>query len=178
MFIILFLKPLWPLLVLCRFFGVCTGLPETPGVSSHSAKASTQNQSTGLQDQVQNNNVGALEVEVRTSEPSGQICVGIQSSDQFLSNRFLASIAVANKNNSVRVRLSDLPTDKTVAVTVFQDLNNNNRLDRNHLGIPTEPFGFSRNVKVKFRQPNFGETAIRLKPGLNTTTIDLYRWSM
>ena len=41
------------------------------------------------------------------------------------------------------------------AVALSQDLNNNDKLDKNFLGIPTEPFAFSNNVKPKLSAPSF-----------------------
>jgi uncharacterized protein (DUF2141 family) len=43
------------------------------------------------------------------------------------------------------------------AVAVSQDLNNNDKLDKNFLGIPTEPFAFSNNVKPRLSAPRFEE---------------------
>jgi len=43
------------------------------------------------------------------------------------------------------------------AVALTQDLNNNDKLDKNFLGIPTEPFAFSNNVKPRFAAPSFQE---------------------
>ena len=43
------------------------------------------------------------------------------------------------------------------AVALTQDLNNNDKLDKNFLGIPTEPFAFSNNVKPRFAAPKFDE---------------------
>lgn len=39
-------------------------------------------------------------------------------------------------------------------VRVYQDLNGNADLDKNYLGIPKEPYGFSNNVKPKFGPPD------------------------
>jgi uncharacterized protein (DUF2141 family) len=41
------------------------------------------------------------------------------------------------------------------AVAVSQDINNNDKLDKNFLGIPTEPFAFSNNVKPRLSAPSF-----------------------
>jgi uncharacterized protein (DUF2141 family) len=41
------------------------------------------------------------------------------------------------------------------AVALSQDLNNNDKLDKNLLGIPTEPFAFSNNVKPRLAAPTF-----------------------
>lgn len=43
------------------------------------------------------------------------------------------------------------------AVALTQDVNDNDKLDKNFLGIPTEPFAFSNNVKPRFAAPSFKE---------------------
>ena len=35
-------------------------------------------------------------------------------------------------------------------IALFQDINNNGKLDTNFMGIPKEPYAFSRNPKVKW----------------------------
>lgn len=51
----------------------------------------------------------------------------------------------------------------TYAIAVFHDINNNDRLDTNMIGIPKEPFGFSNNPKIlgppKFNKCKFNVTA-------------------
>ena len=41
------------------------------------------------------------------------------------------------------------------AVAITQDLNNNDKLDKNFIGIPTEPFAFSNNVRPTLAPPAF-----------------------
>ncbi|MGI4873976.1 MAG: DUF2141 domain-containing protein [Janthinobacterium lividum] len=43
------------------------------------------------------------------------------------------------------------------AVALTQDTNNNDKLDKNFLGIPTEPYAFSNNVRPRFAPPKFEE---------------------
>lgn len=43
------------------------------------------------------------------------------------------------------------------AVALTQDTNNNDKLDKNLLGIPTEPFAFSNNVRPHMAAPHFEE---------------------
>jgi uncharacterized protein (DUF2141 family) len=43
------------------------------------------------------------------------------------------------------------------AIALTQDLNNNDKLDKNFLGIPTEPFAFSNNIKPRLAAPSFQE---------------------
>jgi uncharacterized protein (DUF2141 family) len=59
------------------------------------------------------------------------------------------------------------------AVAVSQDLNNNDKLDKNFLGIPTEPFAFSNNVKPRLAAPRFEECKFTVAgPGQVITITD------
>ena len=48
---------------------------------------------------------------------------------------------------------------KAYAIAVFHDLNSNGVLDKNPLGIPLEPYGFSRNARNTFSAPSFGQAS-------------------
>ncbi len=45
----------------------------------------------------------------------------------------------------------------TYAVAVYQDLNDNGKLDRGWFGIPTEPYGLSLNYRPTFSKPTFDD---------------------
>ncbi len=64
-------------------------------------------------------------------------------------------------NNNTIVRFNDLPLG-TYAVVVYHDINENGRLDRNFLGIPSEPYGFSNNPSTLFGPPSFQKAAFYL----------------
>ncbi len=66
-------------------------------------------------------------------------------------------IQPSGKNN-VSIVLSDLPYGR-YAVIIFQDVNSNKKLDKNFLGIPTEPFAFSNIDHLMFRAPRWEECA-------------------
>ena len=51
------------------------------------------------------------------------------------------------------------------AVAVLHDLNGNGRNDTNFLGIPTEDWGVSNNVRPTLRAPRFEEAAVQVKEG-------------
>jgi uncharacterized protein (DUF2141 family) len=59
---------------------------------------------------------------------------------------------VENKDLSVTVK--DLPYGK-YAVSVFQDINGNEKLDKGLFGIPAEPFAFSNNFHPRLRAPKW-----------------------
>lgn len=43
------------------------------------------------------------------------------------------------------------------AVTVFHDENSNGKFDMNWMGMPLEGYGFSNNIKPRFKAPSFDE---------------------
>lgn len=56
----------------------------------------------------------------------------------------------------------DLPAG-TYAVTVYQDNNGNNKLDRGLFNIPTEPYGFSRDARGDGGPPKFRDAQVELR---------------
>lgn len=71
----------------------------------------------------------------------------------------LARKAAANPE---KVMFEEVPAGRW-AVSISYDLNGNQRLDRNFLGIPKEPYGFSRNPSTAFGPPSFDEAAVEVK---------------
>jgi uncharacterized protein (DUF2141 family) len=55
-------------------------------------------------------------------------------------------------------RFQDLPYGQ-YALAVYQDLNNNGKLDRNMWGVPKEPYAFSSDARAKWSAPTFAEAA-------------------
>jgi uncharacterized protein (DUF2141 family) len=62
---------------------------------------------------------------------------------------------------SMRCVFTGLPAG-TYAVSAFHDLNGNGKTDRNFVGLPTEPWAVSNNVKPNLRAPRFAEAAVSL----------------
>jgi uncharacterized protein (DUF2141 family) len=48
------------------------------------------------------------------------------------------------------------------ALAVYHDLNNNSVLDKNFVGIPKEPYGFSNDFRPRFSPPTFEDCAFEL----------------
>jgi uncharacterized protein (DUF2141 family) len=59
------------------------------------------------------------------------------------------------------------------AVTVYEDLNSNHKLDHNMLGIPQEPVGASNNPHPHFGPPHFDECSFHLGVTNQAITINL-----
>lgn len=59
------------------------------------------------------------------------------------------------------------------AIIVYHDENDNGRLDKNVLGIPTEGYGFSNNARGFFSAPSFDAAAVTVGKGNTNTSIAL-----
>ena len=64
-------------------------------------------------------------------------------------------------NTEISARFEDLPAG-TYAVIAYHDVNHNGKLDRNHFGIPSEPYGFSNNPSTLFGPPSFNRANLKL----------------
>jgi uncharacterized protein (DUF2141 family) len=78
--------------------------------------------------------------------------------------------------NSPQLTFDQLPFGN-YAVAVYHDANNNGKMDKNTLGIPTEPYAFSNNIKVKWRAPKFQEAMFTLNTPNKEISVVLKRWS-
>lgn len=64
------------------------------------------------------------------------------------------------------------------ALAFFHDENDNFKLDKNIIGIPKEPYGFSNMPESKWRVPEFKEVLIIVKPGKNQIAVQLKKWQL
>jgi uncharacterized protein (DUF2141 family) len=76
------------------------------------------------------------------------------------NNAFRTQVLKAERD-SLTLSFTDLPAGK-YAVAAFVDSNGNHKLDSNFLGIPTEPYGFSRDARNPFKSPSFEEAAFEV----------------
>lgn len=68
-----------------------------------------------------------------------------------------------------RINIEDVETEITFenlldgeyAIAVYQDENDNKKLDTGLLGIPTEKYGFSNNANVTFGPPKFDDAKFK-----------------
>ncbi len=60
------------------------------------------------------------------------------------------------------------------AVTVFHDENSNEKFDMNWMGMPLEGYGFSNNIKPRFKAPDFDECKFHHDgTGIKEISIDM-----
>ena len=76
------------------------------------------------------------------------------------NKQYISRISEIN-NKSVHITFDRLPKGD-YAIAVFHDSNNNGRLDKNLMGIPTEKYGFSNNARETFSATAFYKARIHL----------------
>ena len=74
---------------------------------------------------------------------------------------FMESVLPVTRLGAQTLQICDVPAG-TYAVAVYQDVNDNGKLDSNFIRIPKEPYGFSNNIEKLTHLP------LR-KPALNLT---------
>jgi uncharacterized protein (DUF2141 family) len=116
---------------------------------------------------------GSLTIDISGFRPDrGQIYVGVYDrSETFpIAGRQLVGRILAAEGHEVRVRFENLPPGRYAAVA-FQDENGNGKLDKNFLGIPKEPYGFSNGARGSGGPPSFSAAAVELAPDGDTRIV-------
>jgi uncharacterized protein (DUF2141 family) len=118
-----------------------------------------------------------IEVEISNIiKPSGSIIIAIFNNEESFKNNkdpYLKKIIPIQKIGVLHIEI-ELPKGN-YAIAVFQDLNNNKKIDYNFIGIPKEPFGFSNNPSC-FQFPKYKDLQIQIKNNqkIPIKLIDLY----
>jgi uncharacterized protein (DUF2141 family) len=87
--------------------------------------------------------------------------LAIDKRESFLVTKTPFVYAIVEVRNDKITHTFSLPKGE-YAVSIYHDLNGNEKLDKNFFGAPTEPYGFSRNFKPFMRAPKFDEVQISL----------------
>jgi uncharacterized protein (DUF2141 family) len=105
----------------------------------------------------------ALDLTVEVSgarSTQGTVSVAVYSAEGWLKQAVKQDRIAAGER--VLLVFRDLAAG-SYALAAFHDENGNGKLDANVIGIPTEPYGFSREARGSFGAPKFDAAAIELK---------------
>jgi len=120
-----------------------------------------------------------LYVEVENIEVAdGWIWIGVYDSPQAFLNKEKAVVVKGyevSKTGRMRLQVPDLPFGK-YALALFHDVNGNGLMDQNFLGIPTEPYAFSRKPRSRWRVPRFDEVQFSFWQKQQALGLRLERW--
>lgn len=83
----------------------------------------------------------------------------------------------ADKKGSVEATIENLPIGSH-GFAVFLDENNNLKLDKNLVGVPTEPYGFSKIPPSKWRLPSWEEVKFDIGQSEKLLVVKLKRWAL
>lgn len=110
------------------------------------------------------------------SSTTGRVLVAIyKASDDFMAtDKCFIRKALPINMVSNDYLIENVPAGE-YAVVVLHDMNNNNKMDLNFLGIPKEGYGFSNNPSSKMRQPNYEESKFTMK-GDQEVMIKMVNW--
>lgn len=107
------------------------------------------------------------------AKAEGQVMVALfNDAAGFPRGKVLQGQMVAAKPGQVELVFKDLAPG-AYAVSAYQDLNSNQRLDANLVGMPTEPYGFSRDARGKFGPPKFEDAVVRVGAEAQQVLVNL-----
>lgn len=107
---------------------------------------------------------------LETREGSVRIALYGDPSDFLDADRAIRKTSLPVEGDTTVWNLDVLPPGE-YALSVFHDENDNRRLDKNPLGIPAEPYGFSNDARGAFGPPDWNAARFELAPGDNRLRI-------
>ena len=99
---------------------------------------------------------------VGIEQASGTVNVALFASEvAYETDDRIGAQMVAARVTGVEVVFAKLPPG-SYALSIFHDVNGNQELDTNLVGMPTEPYGFSQNARGSFGPPSFSDMAFEI----------------
>lgn len=112
---------------------------------------------------------------VGVRESRGTITVDVHDDDpaKFLkSGGKLARLRVPAVKGETKFCVT-VPKSGTYALAVYHDRNANTKLDKNFIGLPSEPFGLSNNPPLRLAMPKHRDSAFEVNGPRTPVVIDL-----
>ena len=98
-------------------------------------------------------------------------------SDFMLEEKAVLYSFKADKKGMFEANIEGLPIG-SYAFAVFFDENNNKKLDKNLVGVPMEPYGFSKAPPSKWRLPVWEEVNFEVGNSTKSLDVSLKRWAI
>ncbi len=98
---------------------------------------------------------------VGIQKAGGQIRVGLYQNQNDFLKRYVQAKNIVTTLPTTTVTFKDLPRGE-YAVSLYQDLNDNQKLDMNFYGTPSEPLGTSRDATSQFGPPKWKDAVIQM----------------
>lgn len=119
----------------------------------------------------------ATELVVRVSgitEPLGKIgCALFANAEGFpMDSNGARQLWLAAETKGTTCRFEHVP-EGAYAVSIAHDMNGNRKVDTNFLGMPSEQWGVSRNIRPTLRAPRFEEAVFKIADDAGEVMIDI-----
>jgi len=112
-----------------------------------------------------------IQVDGVNPKKGGELSIGFFNKENFPKvGKQLFGATREVSSTIMEIVFEKVPVGK-YGIAVFQDLDRNKQLKTNFIGFPTEPIGFSNDVKIRFGPPSFDDAMILIENGktLNLT---------
>ena len=115
-----------------------------------------------------------LVIHIRAVSPLGGIMrLGLYDSAGYRGDgEPVASADVAAKDGETVITLKGL-VPGVYAIETYQDVNSNDRMDKSWIGLPLEPYGFSRDARPILSKPDFNQVRFSIAAGANVQVLHL-----
>jgi uncharacterized protein (DUF2141 family) len=107
---------------------------------------------------------------IRSDE--GKLRFALYNSPETFTDNPLRGAAKLIERGRAIWQLTDLEPGP-YALAVYHDENNDDRFNRNFLGVPTEDYGFSNNARPRLRAPPWNRVVFEVNRGTNLHHIRL-----
>lgn len=103
---------------------------------------------------------------------TGKVFVALFDANGFSANKSLQGAVAEVSGETVRVSFEGVAPG-TYGIKLFHDVNGNGKLDRNLIGIPSEPYGFFNDAPVRMGPPSWADAAFEHGAASTVQTITL-----
>ncbi len=105
----------------------------------------------------------SLQVEITNVKVAkGKLMIAIYRPDEKFGGGTAAIAKVVHAQGAGTQTVSFEIKPGAYALALYHDVNGNEELDKNFVGIPKEPYGFSKNFRPKFSAPSFKDCAFEV----------------
>ena len=103
----------------------------------------------------------------------GQVRIAVfNSSETWLGEHPVYSSTIKVDGQTVTWTINDVPYGD-YGIAAFHDENSNGKMDRNLVGVPKEPYGFSNNLTVILRAPRWDKGKFAVQNPITEISIEV-----